>query len=111
MELDMRKYNRRKYSVEMTISSMYKQDYDVIDNVDAVIDLFDISRGGLGFYCTSDLPTDYYFNVNIVFDGEHYFKAVVKIVRKNKLDDKYAYGCVFVGLAENLALMIDECLI
>jgi len=55
---------------------MYKQDYEVIDNVDAVIDLFDISRGGLGFYCTSDLPTDYYFNVNIIFDERDGFVVV-----------------------------------
>lgn len=111
MEVEkLRKYDRRKFNVEMTVNSMYKQDYKVLDNVDAIIDLFDISRGGLGFYSVSDLPKDYYFNANIVFDGEHHFKTVLKIVRKDKLEDKYEYGCQFVGLAENLALMIDECL-
>lgn len=106
-----RKYQRTTYSVTMKINELYKQDYKQIDDVNADIDVFDISQGGLGFYSKYDLPKDFYFKANIELSENRKFKAVLKIVRKEVLEDKYEYGCSFVGLATNIAQMIDEHLI
>lgn len=104
-----RKYVRTTYSVKMKINELYKQDYEEIDNINADIDVFDISQGGLGFYSKYDIPKDFYFKADIKLDDERSFKAVLKIVRKELIENNmYEYGCCFTGLATNIAQMIDE---
>lgn len=105
-----RRYSRKKFDVELFVDSIYKQDYEKLPGVDAKIELFDISKGGVGFYSSKDMPLGYYFNAEIVFDKENHFKTVLKIVRKEAQDEKFIYGSEFVGLAQNLADMIEEVL-
>lgn len=108
--VDLRKSKRKNFKIEMFVESMYKQDNEKIENIDANIEILNISRGGVGLFCTKEMPLDYYFKADIVFDEEHHFKSVLKIIRKDKNKEKegFDYGCIFVGLAEILAKMIDE---
>lgn len=105
---DMRKYTRKEFNVQMKINSMYKQDYKVLQNIDADIDLINISVGGVGFSSSSCLPIDYYFNAEIFFDDEYNFKTVLKIIRKQKIDGVYEYGCEFIGMSVNFLNKIKE---
>lgn len=103
-----RKYIRTTYTVKMKINALYKQDYIKLDKINVDIDVFDISQGGLGFYSKSDIPVDFYFKADIYLESNRMFKSVLKIVRKENHSDHYEYGCCFVGLATNIAQMIDE---
>lgn len=104
-----RRFERFPYQFKMTVDKMYHQDHEELQNIEAEIDVFDISKRGLGFVSVSDLPVDFYFNANIIFDRENHFLCVLKIVRKEALTKGYSYGCEFVGLAETLASLIEEC--
>lgn len=103
-----RRFQRFPYQLKMTVDKMYRQDHEELQNLEAEIDIVDISRRGLGFVSSSELPLDFYFNANIIFDSENHFLCVLKIVRREQKEDGYSYGCEFVGLAETLASLIEE---
>lgn len=106
--ISKRRFERFSYQLKMKVDKLYKQDQVELQNMEAEIDIYDISKRGLGFKSSSDLPLDFYFNANIIFDEEHHFLCVLKIVRKDPEGDGYSYGCEFVGLAETLAVMIEK---
>ena len=103
-----RRFERFSYQLKMKVDKFYKQDHIELQDIEAKINIYDISKRGLGFRSSSDLPVDFYFNANIIFDEERHFFCVLKIVRKDVLEDGFSYGCEFVGLAETLAVMIEE---
>lgn len=106
---ERRKHKRLPIELHLEVNSIFKQDYVVINNLDAEVEVFDISKTGLGFYCHADLPLEYYFNGKIKLGESSYFYAVVQIVRKFQNEDgNHSYGAEFVGLAPFLANKIDE---
>lgn len=111
----MQKYERRRYKrfpieLNITASELFKQDYIHLDDVNADISLIDISRTGIGFSCTKELPLDYYLDTKITFEEKDYFYCVIKIIRvgETKKEGKYFYGAEFVGLAPFLADKVDK---
>lgn len=102
----------RRISVELNleISSLFKQDNVSVQNIDAPISVVDISRSGIGFHSSSNLPLGFYFNACIQLGDENAkLYCVVKIIRLIKLDDKMSmYGCEFIGLAPVLSYIFDE---
>ncbi len=105
---EKRKQKRYPTNIAIKISSLYKQDYERIDNINQNIQITDISKTGIGFSCETELPLDYYFNAKINFGGKKYFYSVLKIIRSHKEDNLYNYGCEFVGLADVLSSVIDD---
>lgn len=105
---DQRKKMRYPTNIELTVETLYKQDYIEISNVNKDIVLTDISRSGLGFSCSYELPLNYYFNAKIKLDEKRYFHCVIKIIRRMQREGAYHYGCEFVGLADVLSIMIEE---
>ena len=108
---EKRKADRLPIDLILGVSELFKQDNEFIKNVNAPIEVYDISRGGIGFHSESDLPLDYYFNARIqVTDDLHSaFYCVVKIVRRSQIDDKmFAYGCEFVGFPPVLNYIFDD---
>ena len=81
---EKRKYKRMPVEMKLEISSLFKQDNVSLSDIDAPIHVTDISRGGIGFTSTSNLPLDYYFNACIQLGTEEDAKlfCVVKIIRK-----------------------------
>lgn len=104
---EKRKHKRLPLSLELNISSLFKQDYELLPDINATIDIVDISKSGLGFMCDYELPLNYYFDTKIELSEKNYFFAVLKIIRIEKKEDKFFVGCEFVGLADILSQRVD----
>jgi len=105
---ERRKYERLPIELSLEISRIFKQDYIEISDIDAEINVTDISKAGIGFLSTAELPVNYYFNGKITLSEGEFFYAVIEILRKNDADEGYHYGAQFVGLAPFLAEKIDQ---
>ncbi len=107
-EMDRRKDKRLPIELQLEINHMFRQGNQIIDNMEARIEVVNISKSGVGFVSEAVLPLQFYFNVRIKLCEKEFFYAVVKIIRKQKTEEeKYEYGAEFVGLAPFLADKID----
>jgi hypothetical protein len=97
---EKRKYKRLPIKLALEVSNMFSQDGS-IDIGNAEFNVFNISKAGLGFTSTTEIPLGYYFNATIEFEGtEDCMKYVVKVIRSEELEgNEHLYGCEFVGLA------------
>ncbi len=105
---ERRKHDRIPFEVSLVVDSLFKQNNTIIDNLDAKITVYDISLRGIGFSSKADLPVDFYFDAEISVDENKHFLIVLRIIRKEEDKDGFNYGCEFVGLADNLALIIQD---
>lgn len=105
---DRRHSTRLPVLISLKIESLYRQDHDILDNINESIVVQNISKTGIGFEAAHELPLNYYFNAHITIDDEKHFFGVLKIIRKEFEAEKYFYGCEFVGLASVLSNYIDE---
>lgn len=107
---EKRREKRVPVTLNLEISSLFKQDNVSVQNIHAPIVVVDISKSGIGFESTSSLPIGYYFNACIQLGREDAkLYCVVKIIRSLALDDQRTmYGCEFVGLAPVLSYIFDE---
>ena len=98
---ERRRYKRLPIQLTLEVSELFKQNNDVIRDLNAEIQVFDISKAGIGFTTSTFLPEKYYFNATIVLENpEQKILSVVKILHRHDLSDgTYRYGCEFVGLA------------
>jgi len=104
---ERRKHDRLPLKLELTISSLFKQDYELIPGINESIKVKNISKSGIGFICGHELPMNYYFDAKIQLTQDKHFYAVLKIVRMDKVEDEYFAGCEFVGLADVLSARVD----
>lgn len=106
---ERRKFKRLPIELHLDVKKIYKQDYIIIEDIEAEAFVFDISKSGIGFISNAKLPLDYYFDGKIRLGEDEYFYAVIRIVRAliNKEEEK-VYGAEFVGLAPFLANKIDD---
>lgn len=105
---ERRKHKRLPIFLELEINQLFKQDNEVIADLDEDIEVINISKTGIGFLSKTELPLDYYFNAKIEFDNTQYFYCVLKIIRKELKEVGTLYGCEFVGLAEFLSKKVDD---
>lgn len=97
--IEKRRSPRFPLHLTLSICDLYKQDVSGIHNLDAPIDLSDISEHGLGFTSECILPMNYYFIASLTWEPELAFTATLKILRCNVLDaDHYFYGGEFIDL-------------
>lgn len=98
---EKRKYKRLPIQLALEVSEVFKQNNDVIRDLNAEVEVFDISKAGIGFTTSSEIPEGYYFNATIVFENtEQKLLTVVKVLHQNKMENgTYRYGCEFVGMA------------
>lgn len=104
---ERRKNKRLPLKLELKISSLFKQNYELIPDINESIGIKDISKSGIGFTCQHELPLNYYFDAKIQLTPDKYFYAVIKIIRIEKADGGYTVGCEFVGLADILSMRVD----
>ena len=97
---EKRKNKRLPIKIKLEVSNLFKQDGIKIDSLDTEIEVFDISKAGIGFMSVTKLPTDYYFNATIEFDNsDDIILSVVKILYRTEIGSYgYRYGCEFIGL-------------
>lgn len=106
---EKRKYKRLPLTLTLEVSSLFSQNEELQIGT-AEFNVFNISKSGIGFTTTTQLPLGYYFNATIKFDGsEDSLKYVVKIIRTETLEDgEFLYGCEFVGLASIYDYLFDQ---
>lgn len=105
---ERRRYRRIPIGLTLAVDKLYKQDYVELNNLDLKLEVFDISKTGLGYISKEELPLSYYFNARIDLEEQVFFHTVLKIVRKKQLEEgTYLYGSEFVGLAPFLANKVD----
>jgi hypothetical protein len=104
---ERRKSERLPLKLELNISSLFKQDYEQIPDINESIEVKDISKTGIGLICRHELPMNYYFDAKIQLTSDKYFFAVLKKVRLEKLEEGYSVGCEFIGLADILGMRVD----
>lgn len=64
--IEMRREKRWPIELQLEISSLFKQDNVKVENINAPIEVFDVSKAGIGFRTKSVLPIGYYFNARLV---------------------------------------------
>lgn len=107
---EKRKYKRLPIDLKLEVSEVFKQDNDVIENLNTEVEVFDISKAGIGFTSSTFIPENYYFNATIVFKtSDQKILTVVKILHREHISDNlYRYGCEFTGLAGIFDSIFDQ---
>lgn len=108
--VERRKAKRLPVSLALEISGLYNQDNSLVENLNAPIEVVNISKLGIGFISESILPIAYYFNSSIKLNEDDTFHCVLKIIRKQPVDeaDVFMYGCEFVGMPVVLSYIFEE---
>lgn len=98
---EKRRNKRLPIQLNLEVSEVFKQDSEVIPNLDATINVFNISKDGIGFTTSAVIPIGYYFNATITLgDSSQKLYTVVKVLYSEAIENNmYHYGCEFVGLA------------
>ena len=107
---EKRRSKRLPIQLELVVSKLFRQEAAETIETDAPIQVVDVSKLGIGFVTTNDLPINYYFNARLELgSSENSLYCVVQIIRKTpKEDGSQLYGCEFVGLAPVLGGVFDE---
>lgn len=110
--IEQRKSKRVPITMNLEVSAVFKQDNVRVNNINAPIEVVNISKSGIGFVSESILPIGFYFNSRLTFREKEQDKSlncVVQIIRQDELaDGKYRYGCEFVGMASVFDYLFDE---
>lgn len=106
--IEMRREKRWPINLELEITSLFKQDNEKVENINASIEVFDISKVGIGFKTKSVLPMGYYFNARLVLCGDDAVNCVVRIIRQQEIEDGYIYGCEIVGTASIMDYVFND---
>lgn len=110
--IEQRRSKRFPVTMELEVSSLFKQDNVKVNNINAPIHVIDISKNGIGFLSESVLPIGFYFNARLVFEKQsNALNCVVQIVRQVRTENgEYNYGCEFVGLSTVFDYIFEEAL-
>lgn len=106
--IEMRREKRWPAKLELEISTLFKQDNVKVENLNAPIEVFDVSKAGIGFKSKSVLPMGYYFNARLVLCQNDAINCVVRIIRQQETDDGYIYGCEIVGTASIMDYVFND---
>jgi len=98
---EKRRYKRLPITLHLEVSEMFKQTNEFIQDLDANITVIDISKAGIGFISSKEIPDGYYFNATIQMENtDQKLFTVVKTLHHFPTEDgEFRYGCEFVGLA------------
>ncbi len=107
---ERRRYNRLPVDIYIHVDSLYREGKEALEEINKDIEVIDISKGGIGFVTTVELPLNFFFNARISLGEDRSFYSVLKIIRTRyeKEQALYHYGCEFVGLADILTHYIDD---
>ena len=110
MMQEKRRSKRLPIQLELVVSRLFRQEAADTVITDAPIHVTDVSKLGIGFVTTNDLPLNFYFNARLELGSpENSLYCVVQIIRKIPREDgSISYGCEFVGRAPVLGGIFDE---
>ncbi len=107
---EKRRSKRFPIELELVVSKLFRQEAAETVITDAPIHVINVSKLGIGFETTNDLPLHFYFNAKLELGSpENSLYCVVQIIRKiPKEDGMISYGCEFIGMAPVLGTIFDE---
>ena len=107
--VEQRRSKRIPTKMNLEVSSLFKQDNVKVNNINAPIEVIDISKDGIGFLSSSMLPIGFYFNARLEFEKhDRCLNCVVRIIRQAEYaDGVFNYGCEFVGMASVFDYIFD----
>ena len=107
---EKRRSKRLPIQLELVVSKLFKQEATATIEINEPIHVMDVSKLGIGFVTSNDLPLNYYFNAKLELGSpENSLYCVVQIIRKLPREDgSISYGCEFVGMAPVLGTIFDE---
>lgn len=110
IEVENRRGRRIPVAIHLEVSSVFKQNNVHVSNINAPIEVTDISKYGIGFVTKSILPIGFYFDSRLNFeDGRDSINCVVRIVRRKQREDGFTvYGCEFVGMSPVFDYIFDD---
>ena len=82
--IEMRREKRWPAKLNLEISNLFKQDHVKVENINAPIEVIDVSKAGIGFRSASVLPMGYYFNARLTLQKMIRSICVVRIIRQQK---------------------------
>ena len=108
--VEQRRSKRIPTKMNLEVSSLFKQDNVKVNNINAPIEVIDISKDGIGFLSSSMLPIGFYFNARLEFEKhDRCLNCVVRIIRQAAhADGVFNYGCEFVGMASVFDYIFEE---
>jgi hypothetical protein len=107
---EQRRNIRVPVKMNLEVSDIFKQDNVKVSNINAPIEIVDISRDGVGFVTKSVLPIGFYFNSRLEFHNkQNAINCVIQIIRQRKSEDGlFHYGCIFVGMPSVFDYIFEE---
>ena len=102
--IEMRREKRWPAQLHLEISSLFKQDNVKVENINAPIEVIDVSKAGIGFKTESG----YYFNARLELGGDSALNCVVRILRQQDKGDYFVYGCEIVGAAAIMDYVVND---
>lgn len=105
MAVDERRKNKR---LELTSRLILKRLDNPNDEAEEVaIEVVDVSKTGLGFYCTIPLEIGAVYEAFLTIWTKEVIHAFIEIVRIEKEEDAFKYGGIFIGMPEMDAARIE----
>lgn len=107
---EKRRSKRLPIQLQLVVSKLFKQEVTETVEINEPIQVIDVSKMGIGFTTTNELPLNYYFNARLELGSpENSLYCVVQIIRKQERENgEFLYGCEFVGMAPVLGTIFDE---
>lgn len=91
---------RRKYKrIELEAKLMVRR-LDDGNNEEVIIEVYDISTGGLGFLCKRPLQIGSVYEAYLTLWTKEVIHCFVEIVRISKAENSFSYGGIFIGMPE-----------
>lgn len=98
----LRKCRRMDLNSNIVVKRIDNGEHELI-----TINVFDISKSGMGFHCPKILEMDAVYDSHIMIWTKEVIHVLLKIVRIEKLETEYEYGAIFMGLSEVDAFRIE----
>ena len=106
--IEMRREKRWPIDLHLEITNLFKQDNVKVEDINAPIEVFNVSKVGIGFRTKSVLPIGYYFNAKLTLGDEGTLNCVVRIIRQQDDGESNIYGCEIVGTASIMAYLFNN---
>lgn len=110
---ERRRANRMNIDVTIQLNAVKNGEFDTtrLKKEAFMVDVVNISKGGLAFKSEEKLELNTYYDTTMVLWTKETFKTVIEIVRmENYGDGPTLYGCRFVGImpSDELKIQIYE---
>lgn len=102
---EKRKHKRLDLDVSVELERLAQDGITTLKYIH--VDVTDVSRSGIGFKSPQELEMGSYYNANIQIWTKEIINAVIKLVRRTRIEGGYHYGSEFIGMSDTDALKID----